>query len=212
MRTTLKLVSLVWLGLLTSTVHAQDGALVGAERDRVLKTLSQAVQSTRTVRGGFVQTNPNGSRATGFYWLQRPGKVRFDYDPPSPLTLVADGKTVAIRDRALKTTDRFSQNATPLSLVLKPRIDFAADARVSHVRRLGPQIAVTARDRKGEADGEITLVFDEKTRVIREWSIRDSAGQTTRVVLVSQNVSGPVDARAFDWRELTKDKPYIPPR
>lgn len=212
MRTTLKLVSLVWLGLLTSTVQAQDGALVGAERDRVLKTLSQAVQSTRTVRGGFVQTNPNGSRATGFYWLQRPGKVRFDYDPPSPLTLVADGKTVAIRDRALKTTDRFSQNATPLSLVLKPRIDFAADARVSQVRRLGPQIAVTARDRKGEADGEITLVFDEKTNVIREWSIRDSSGQTTRVVLVSQNVSGPIDARAFDWRELTKYKPYTPPR
>jgi outer membrane lipoprotein-sorting protein len=212
MRRNWTLVALVALAVLASNVQAQDGALVGAERDRVLKTLSQAVQSTRTVRGGFVQTNPNGSRVTGYYWLQRPGKVRFDYDPPSPLTLVADGKTVAVRDRALKTTDRLSQNATPLSLILKPRIDFATDARVSQVRRLGPQIAVTARDRKGEADGEITLVFEEKTSVIREWTVRDSAGQTTRVVLVSQNSSGGVDARAFDWRELTKDKPYVPPR
>lgn len=200
------------LAFLTTPALAQDGVLQGKERAQTLAALSASVQSTVAATGAFIQTNPNGARVTGSYWIQRPGKVRFDYDAPSPLILVADGKTVAVRDRALKTTDRFAQSASPLSLVLKSRIDFATDARVSKVERRGAQIAVTAREKKGGTDGEVTMVFDETRRALQEWIIRDGSGQATRVVLASQTASVLIDSRTFDWRELIKDRPFVPKR
>ena len=84
--------------------------------------------------GNFVQVGPDGSRVKGEFYIQKPGKVRFEYDPPSPIEIVADGQSVVVRDRKLATQDLYPLSQTPLRFLLSERIDLMRDTNVIGVR------------------------------------------------------------------------------
>lgn len=157
--------------------------LVGAGRTQALALASKALNDARAVQGKFLQIAPDGTATQGEFYLQRPGKLRFEYDPPAQMTIVADGSQLSVADRALKTEERYPLRATPLYFVLKNNIDLNADARVTHVIYDDDLLAVTMRDRKGQADGAITLFFDEPTRELRKWQVVDGTGAVTQVAL-----------------------------
>jgi outer membrane lipoprotein-sorting protein len=184
-----------FLAALPAPAHAQ--ALTGAARDEALRALSQAVNGLRALQGRFEQTNPDRSVNAGAFWLSRPGKMRFEYDAPSPLLLVSDGTNVAVQDRRLRTTDRYPLRATPLYFLLKAEVDLARDVIVDAIERRGGLLIATVRDRRREADGRLTLAFDEAGRSLREWSVRDRRGQTTRVRLVESRSVGRLDPALF---------------
>jgi outer membrane lipoprotein-sorting protein len=183
--------------LLPSAGFAQAPTLSAADRASAIRTVGQAVNAVTRLQGRFAQTNPNGSNSTGRFWLQRPGKVRFEYDAPSPLVLLSDGTNVALQDTRLKTTDRYPLRQTPLYFLLKANVDLERDVVVSNVVRDQGNILVSMRDRRREADGELTVVFDERTRGLEQWSIRDRQGRNTRVRLIDPVSGGAINPALF---------------
>jgi outer membrane lipoprotein-sorting protein len=172
-------------------------ALPKADQDRVIAAVGRAVNAITRLQGRFTQTNPDGTNIGGQFWLQRPGKVRFEYDAPSPLLLVSDGTNVALRDKRLRTTDRYPLRQTPLFFLLKANVDLARDVVVTGVERRGGNFLLAMRDRRREADGELILSFDETTNALEEWTIRDRQGRSTRVRLQNA-VQGPaINAALF---------------
>lgn len=175
-----------------------QGALAGADRIAALSRANVALNSMQRVEGRFLQIAPDGKISQGTFYLSRPGKVRFAYDAPTPLVIVSDGVTVAIEDRNLKSVDRTPLRATPLYFVLKQNIDLEADARVTKVERDGDQLLITLRDRKGQADGSITLAFAGASEPeLREWRVSDASGQTTLLSLRGVRPSQKLDPRLF---------------
>jgi outer membrane lipoprotein-sorting protein len=174
--------------LLPELAFAQ--ALPKADQDGVVAAVGRAVNAITRLQGRFTQTNPDGTSVGGRFWLQRPGKVRFEYDAPSPLLLVSDGTNVALRDRRLRTTDRYPLRQTPLYFLLKANVDLARDVIVTGVERRAGNHYLAMRDRRREADGELIVSFDQTTNALEEWTIRDRQGRSTRIRL-QDAVHGP---------------------
>jgi len=171
--------------------------LTGAERTQALAAASTALNRMSAVQGRFAQVAPDGSRSQGDIYLQRPGKMRFQYDAPSPLTIVSDGATVSVEDRSVRDVSRVPLRSTPLYYVLKRDVALERDARITRVTRSGDQLLVTARDRTGEAEGEITLQFAGPGYQLRQWTITDGQRQTTRITLSDVRAAGRLDPRLF---------------
>src|SRR5690606_26053066 len=92
--------------------------------------VSAYLSSLQTLVGQFVQVGPDGSRTTGDFYMQKPGKIRFEYDAPSNISIVADGQSVVVRDRKLATQDAYPLSQTPLRFLLADRIDLMRDTKV----------------------------------------------------------------------------------
>lgn len=157
--------------------------LQGDDRNTALTQANRVLNSVQRLQGHFAQISPDGSRANGTFYLQRPGKLRFEYDPPATLLIVSDGSVVALRDRALRTTDRTPLRATPLNLILRNEVNLSRDARIVRVGRQGDWLMITARDRSGQTDGSIQLNFFGANAELRSWDVVDATGARTRVTL-----------------------------
>jgi outer membrane lipoprotein-sorting protein len=167
-----------------ATVATATSSLVtleGAQRAAALTAINAELNSIQRLQGRFVQTSPDGSRASGMFYMQRPGRLRFEYDAPATMLIVADGSVVALRDTALRTTERTPLRSTPLSLILGQNIDLERNARIIRVSQQGPWTLVSARDRAGQTDGVITLQFNNGE--LRSWDVIDATGARTRITL-----------------------------
>lgn len=176
---------------------ALPGELTGAQRTAALAEASASLNRIGTLQGRFAQAAPDGSLSLGRIYMQRPGKLRFEYDAPSPLTIVADGSVVAVEDRSMKDVQRVPLRSTPLYYVLKRDVNLERDARVTRVVLQGGNLLVSARDRSGEADGEITMTFAGAARDLRQWTITDGRRQTTRITLSEVVSAGALDPKLF---------------
>ncbi len=85
--------------------------------------VSSYLSSLQTLVGNFVQVGPDGTKTKGDFYIQKPGKVRFEYDPPTPIAIIADGSSLVVRDRNLATQDIYPLSQTPLRYLLSDRID-----------------------------------------------------------------------------------------
>ncbi len=131
----------------------------------------------------FTQADAQGNVATGQVWLARPGRARFQYDPPSGLLITCDGQTVVISDSRLKTVQRAPLSATPLAVFLADHIRLDRGVSVTRVDRQAGAFSITARASKGVAQGEITLYFLENPLRLTGWVIIDAQARLTRVTL-----------------------------
>lgn len=173
----------------TSTAQMNDPAPVTAEavafdESRALANANEALNAISTAKGRFEQIDPSGARSEGSFYLSRPGKMRFEYDDPNPVTLVSDGTTVAIEDRDLETVDRVPLASTPLGLILRKNADLAEHANILAVTDKGEFISVRLSDKSGEAEGELELYFTADTYKLAKWITLDAYGQQTRVSLL----------------------------
>ena len=176
---------------------AELGAVSATERRAILKAAANSLADAKTAKGRFTQLSPNGSVTQGDFALRRPGRMRFDYDEPTPILIVADGTTVAIEDRDLETVDRVPLASTPLGLILDDELDFENEARVTDVQRAADEIAVTIEDRTGEAEGQVTLYFDPASYQLMSWRTVDANRQVTRVALQDIETNVSVSPRLF---------------
>jgi outer membrane lipoprotein-sorting protein len=182
---------------LAPAAHAQSTPVVleGAERAEVLAAANRYLNSFSRLQARFTQTSPGGGRASGTVYIQKPGRMRFQYDPPAQLLIVSDGNVVAVRDNELRTTERTPLRSTPLNLILGSSIDLERQARVLRVSRLGPWTMITARDRAGQMDGQITLQFNNGA--LRSWDVIDATGARTRITLSNVTQPASLDGSLF---------------
>lgn len=166
-----------------------------------LARIDGSLNNTGSFSGRFAQYAADGSYATGQVYVQRPGKVRFEYDAPSPLLIVSDGVTFVQHDKALQTYDRVPLSATPLHYFLKEDVNLARDTEVVGLQKLPTEWRMTARDGSGNMDGSITMVFDPSTLALKQWVITDEYGGQTTVVLQDLRYNERINPRLFILRE-----------
>jgi outer membrane lipoprotein-sorting protein len=158
-----------------------------------------------SAKGRFVQTDPNGATSQGTFYLQRPGKVRFEYDPRRPMLVVSDGSNVKIYDRALKTFDQYPLGATPLSLFLAREVRLDRGVVIDRVEAPAGGFAITARDGRKQAEGRIELVFSGANRSsAASGTVIDPRGQRTRVRLNGLTQVASLDPKLFVLRDPTR--------
>lgn len=141
------------------------------------------LQGLKSVTGRFVQNSFNGSTSTGAFYMQRPGKARFQYDPPAEMVVVSDGYNVSVVDSRLKTHNQYPLGRTPLVILLAREVRLDRGVVVSQVDRTADGFSITARDGRKEAAGRITLDFGQDPIALRGWSVIDAQGRQTRVTL-----------------------------
>jgi outer membrane lipoprotein-sorting protein len=166
--------------LLPGAAHA----LTPADQALVDKAVAY-LQGMPSARGRFVQTDPRGSMTQGALYLQRPGRARFEYDPPSSLLVVSDGRVVSVADKRLKTVNRYFLTQTPLKLFLADEIRLDRGVTVSRVTRMTDGFELTAQDRAGKTRGQIVLTFADGPMQLLGWKITDARNAETRVRLTS---------------------------
>lgn len=185
--------------------------LEGAERTAGIAAANRSLNSFTRLQARFTQSSPGGGRASGNVYIQRPGRMRFEYDPPATMLIVSDGSVVAMRDTELRTTERTPLRSTPLNLILGSNINLERDARILRVSRAGPWLMVTARDRSGQTDGQIMLQFSGPNAELRSWDVIDATGARTRITLSNVTQPASLDRALFRLEDvLPRNRPGRP--
>lgn len=137
------------------------------------------------IQGAFVQTNADSKRARGKFYMKRPGRFRFDYNPPSRLVITSDGQYLAIQDLDLKTDDRIALEQTPFRILLRKDVDLVRDAQILELQEVDDVIVISLQDKSPDNPGRIKLYMVKKPNLeLKEWVTTDTQGLETRVELV----------------------------
>ncbi|MEE9376295.1 MAG: outer-membrane lipoprotein carrier protein LolA [Rhizobiaceae bacterium] len=162
---------------------------IGKKDAKAIAKISKHFSSVPSMVGEFIQFGPNGEQTGGKFYLKRPGRIRFDYHKPSPITVKADGKTVGIHNKKLKTWDFFPLKKTPLRLLLADKIS-VRDKSIKSVKQEPDLTTVVLGNKSVFGNSKITLMFDPKTFELRQWTITDNQGKDTSVMIfnVKKNV------------------------
>ncbi|MDO6964993.1 LolA family protein [Rhizobium alvei] len=168
-----------------------------AQSNQVAQKIADHFSSVKTMAGEFVQFGPRGEQTGGKFFLERPGKIRFNYDPPSPLRVIADGKSVVLGNQKLKTWDLYPLSKTPLALLLDDKIDLKGKM-VREVKEEPDLITITLGDKTIFGDQTITMLFDPATYELRQWTITDNQGKETAVMITNVRTGLAFDKRVFE--------------
>jgi outer membrane lipoprotein-sorting protein len=138
--------------------------------------------SVKSLSGEFVQFGPRGEQTGGKFFLERPGKIRFNYDGASDFRVISDGTSVVILNKRLNTSDLYPLSKTPLKLLLDDRIDLSGN-RVRSVKEEDDLTTIQLADRSVFGNSKITMMFDPKSYQLRQWTITDAQGKDTTVMI-----------------------------
>lgn len=177
---------------------APEPAPLTAQDRADLARIETHLDAIRTLKARFVQADARGGTAEGTLWLQRPGRMRFEYDPPAQILLVADGMFVIFHDRSVQQTSHIPIGATPLSVLLAERIRLVGgDVEPIRVDRSPGAILVTLIQAGKPREGSITLGFADSPLELRQWTVVDAQGQAVRVSLYGVETGGRFDPALF---------------
>ena len=183
-------------GPLVLTGHAQ--ASTGAAQ-----RIADHFARVRTMMGEFVQFGPRGEQTGGKFYIERPGKLRFNYDPPANFKVTADGSSLVLENTKLKTADVYPLSKTPLKLLLDDRIDLSGN-KVRSVKEEPDLTTIQLADKSIFGDSTITMMFDPASYALRQWTITDAQGKDTTVMIfnVEEGVRFDPSVFAIDIRRI----------
>ena len=179
-------------------VPASIFATFDANQKAQAAKVSTYLSSLQTLVGNFVQVGPDGSKTKGDFYIQKPGKVRFEYEAPSPIAIVADGSSVAVRDRKLATQDIYPLSQTPLRYLLSDRIDLLKDTNVVSVTADDVFVSVTIEEKQALiGTSRLMLMVGAKDGQLKQWTVTDPQGYDTTVAVYNLDSSRKVDPGLF---------------
>jgi outer membrane lipoprotein-sorting protein len=177
---------------------ARSAAAPLSAQDRAdLARIESALNGLRTLKARFLQVAPDGSTSGGTAWLERPGRMRFQYDPPTPLLMVAGHGLFFFHDSQINQTTNLPLDATPLGLLLRDNLHLQGDVTVTGIVRLPGQVQVTMVRTASPGDGSLTLVFADSPLALRQWTVTDAQHQETTVTLYDIQLGGSFDQGLF---------------
>ena len=192
---------------LATPALAQTQAAVLTDADRTtLLEVARTLNDQRALKARFLQVGPDGATTQGTLWLERPGRMRFQYDKPSPLLLVAGGGTVVFHDAQLDQTTNIPVGQTPLGLLLADTITLSGDVTVTALERPPGQLLITLVRTKTPGDGSLTLAMNADPLALVGWSVVDAQGRETHVRLSDVRPGGPYDPGLFVFKDPDADK------
>lgn len=187
-------------GFVTGVTAMAFGSLTGlpalAQGNASAQKIADHFSSVKTMMGEFVQFGPRGEQTGGKFFIERPGKLRFNFEDPSPIRVIADGKNVVIGNLKLKTWDIYPLSKTPLSLLLSDKIDLQ-NQTVRDVKEESDLITIVLGNKSIFGDSTITMMFDPKTYDLRQWTITDLQNKETSVMIYNVQNGTQFDDKVF---------------
>jgi outer membrane lipoprotein-sorting protein len=168
--------------LLAAPILLAGPAVAAPADDPLVARAIGYLDGLTSVKGRFQQTNEKGGEADGTFYLARPGRARFDYDPPSGLVITCDGRTITLSDARRGAFQHVPLSSTPLAVFLSDHIRLDRGARVTRVDRSADGFSITARGPQAAA-GQITLYFTDSPLRLTGWAVVDAQSHVTRVTL-----------------------------
>jgi outer membrane lipoprotein-sorting protein len=183
---------------LAVAARAGGVAALDANQRALVDRVSAYLSGVQTLVGDFVQVGPDGGRTAGKFYIQKPGKVRFEYDPPSVIELIADGQSVAIRDRKLATQDLLLLSQTPLRFLLLDRINLMRDTNVVGVQADKEFVTVMVEEKQLIGGTyRLLLMFGAQDLTLKQWTVTDPQGYDTTVAVYNLDTASKPDPKLF---------------
>ncbi|MBL8641966.1 MAG: outer-membrane lipoprotein carrier protein LolA [Alphaproteobacteria bacterium] len=159
-------------------------------------------QQLKTVKSRFVQTAADGSQTRGTFYLSRPGKLRFEYDPPSKDFVVADGFFIYFYDGEMKQQSNAPIGQTLADFLLRKDFKLSGDLKVTKIMRAGGYIQITVIQSKLPKAGDLTLAFTEAPKYqLKKWRVKDSVGNITETELFDMQTGLKLPSSLFAYRD-----------
>lgn len=188
---------------LAAAVCARDAgaAALSSQDQRDVRRIEAHLNDIRTLSADFIQIAPDGSIARGRFYLRRPGRLRFEYEPPAPVLVVADGTYVNYFDAELGQLSQIGVYSTPLGAIVAREVRLSGKVAVTSVERGSAVVSLRIID-TGEPDrGTLTLIFSERPLELRKWEVTDSQGLTTTIALDNLSINPDLDPELFVFRQ-----------
>lgn len=193
--------------LATLPAAAAKPVKLSSKQAAMVNAISEYFNSFKSVQGEFTQVSPKGNLSRGVFYISKPGKMRFEYAPPIPLLIVADGKWLTIKNTAKEKGDQLPLSQTPLRLVLSERVDLLKDTDVLDFTSQDGITTVTVEDKKNSlGSGQLVLVFDHNRNELQQWIVIDGKGRRTTVSLENMETGIKADPKLFVVKINRKDK------
>jgi outer membrane lipoprotein-sorting protein len=182
----------------TGALQSSEGATLDVKQRALVDRVSSYLTSVQTLVGDFVQVGPDGGRTEGQFYIQKPGKVRFEYNPPAKIDVIADGDSVVVRDRNLATQDLYPLSQTPLRFLLSDRIDLLKDTSLISVSADDVFVTIVIEDKNAlVGTHRLMLMFGAKDFQLRQWTVTDPQGYDTTVAVYNLDSSKKPDPGMF---------------
>ncbi len=206
------MVAVALLGLWLGAARAvEPKRVILSEADKAeVERVETYLNGITTLKARFLQVSPNGASVEGDAYLSRPGRLRLQYDPPSPLLVVADGTFLIIHDSQLGEPSWLPLNSTPAGVLVRPNVKLqGGDVAVTRVTRMPGVIRVSLVEADEPGAGEITLVFSDRPFMLRQWQVRDTQNQITTVSLFEAQNGLTLDSKLFEFKDPKFTKPKL---
>ncbi len=168
------------------------------EQRAIVERVNSYLSGVQVLTGNFVQVGPDGSRTQGDFYISKPGRVRFEYDDPSPIELIADGSSVVVRDRRLATQDVYPLSQTPLRFLLAERVDLTKDTSLVSVYADDLFVTVVIEEKNGiVGTSRLMIMFSAKDMQLKQWTVTDPQGYDTTVAVYNLDSSKRPDPSLF---------------
>lgn len=186
-----------------SSVLAAAPALALTQADQAL--VAQAddyFDQVHTLKARFIQEAANGTESEGTLYLDRPGKLRLEYAPPTPILVVADGGSLVYYDSSLQQVSYVDLDSTMAGVLVSPHVKLDGDSlKVIGISHQPSTATITVTKRDDPRQGKIALVFTEKPFQLRQWQVTDQQGLVTTVTLYDAQTGLPLDAALFEFHD-----------
>ena len=187
---------------LTFAATATSAFALSPEDRQAVSQAEAYFNQIHTLKARFDQEAANGGESEGTLYLDRPGKLRLEYAPPTPILVVADGNDLVYYDSKLQQVSYVGLDDTMAGVLVRPEVRLdEGDLEVTKVAHHAGQVLITVDKRKAPSQGRITLVFTEKPFQLRQWQVVDAQGAITNVTLYDAQVGLPLDAELFHFRD-----------
>jgi outer membrane lipoprotein-sorting protein len=171
---------------------------LSAEQRAIVDRVNGYLSEVQALSGKFIQVGPDGARTQGDFVISKPGRVRFEYDDPSPIELIADGSSVVVRDRRLATQDVYPLSQTPLRFLLADRVDLSKDTHLVAVYADDVFVTVVAEEKSGiVGTSRLMIMFSAKDMQLKQWTVTDPQGYDTTVAVYNLDTSKRPDPAMF---------------
>ncbi len=177
---------------------AGSGFFLTEDTQKVVQSISDYFNGLTDLKGEFGQTNPDNKTANGRFYLKRPGKMRFDYAPPSAMRIVADGKWLSVEDHDLKSSEQYPLESTPFRLLMKEKVDLINDAKIIDVTVGESVVVMTVTDKEDDGTGQLKLFFGYPEISLQQWIITDPQGLETKIELTNHVLNEKQDEKFFE--------------
>jgi outer membrane lipoprotein-sorting protein len=181
---------------LPATLGTAHAALPPKDAETVAE-VEAYLNGFRTLKAAFSQVAPNGALATGTLWIDRPGRMRLDYDPPSKILIVATDWRVVYYDSAIEQMNVIPARETPLGFILAEKIDLSQGVRITEVSRASGEIALRVVRADAPDQGNVVLYFSERPVELRRWTVTDPQGLQTTIILENAQYDVPMESALF---------------